>query len=68
MADSVEISIMKDGPYVVSGVVTFLDTKGTSYADLNPIIALCRCGLSQDRPFCDGSHSAGGFTGDERAS
>lgn len=67
MAEIVEISIKKDGPYLVSGGATLLDTEGTPYSDLNPIVALCRCGLSKNRPFCDGSHSTGGFTGDEHA-
>lgn len=68
MADAVEITIKKNGPYVVSGTVTLLDADGTPYTDLKPIIALCRCGHSQNRPFCDGAHSSSDFTGDERAS
>lgn len=68
MADAVEITIKKDGPYVVSGVVTLIDTEGTPYTDLKPIIALCRCTHSKNRPFCDGSHTSCGFIGEDRVS
>lgn len=43
------------GPYLVQGNVTLLDAEGNA-CELSDTIALCRCGLSAARPFCDGSH------------
>lgn len=69
MADGdVEVRIMKNGPYRISGPITLLDHEG------NPVsveegrkIALCRCGGSTKKPFCDGTHSRIGFVGAEAA-
>ncbi len=64
----VQIKVRDSGPYLVKGTVTLVD------ADLNPYtvegdnIALCRCGQSQTKPFCDGSHKTTGFVAHERAS
>lgn len=57
-----------DGPYKITGPVTILDVEGTTF-DVPPgdAVVLCRCGLSQTKPFCDGSHRAGGFASCERA-
>lgn len=68
MADVV-IRIRDNGPLVVEGVFTLNDAKGNSFslATDKPAIALCRCGTSQNKPFCDGSHKACGFEAAERA-
>lgn len=62
------IRLRKNGPYVVEGDdVTVVDWDGVEYvADRQPI-ALCRCGGSTRKPFCDGSHSRIGFAGAEAA-
>jgi CDGSH-type Zn-finger protein len=44
-----------NGPYLVQGEVTLLDAEGNAYESTDTI-ALCRCGLSATKPFCDGSH------------
>ena len=44
-----------NGPYLVQGNVTLLDAEGNAY-QVTDTIALCRCGLSATKPFCDGSH------------
>lgn len=67
MAD-VQIEIREHGPYLVSGPVTLTDADGNSY-DLTgkDKFALCRCGESQSRPFCDGTHKTCNFQSSERA-
>ncbi len=74
------IKVTKDGPYVVTGrvplapetIVTGGDgeperwEKGASFPERDTY-ALCRCGASKDKPFCDGSHAEAGFDGTETA-
>jgi CDGSH-type Zn-finger protein/truncated hemoglobin YjbI len=49
-----------DGPYLVTNVARLTDWLGVSLAPL-PQAALCRCGASELKPWCDGSHSVIGF-------
>ena len=53
----------KDGPLMVYGNVTIKDSKGTLTKKSNAT-AFCRCGHSNNKPFCDGSHRKMGFTAD----
>jgi len=62
----VEIKVRDNGPYKVTGPVTVIDTEGNRFALPEGPIALCRCGRSQNKPFCDASHKAG-FDACERA-
>lgn len=62
MADGAEISLKGNGPILVTGDFTLTGEDGQAFTDLKPIIALCRCGLSANKPFCDGSHSSKGWT------
>jgi 3-phenylpropionate/trans-cinnamate dioxygenase ferredoxin subunit len=59
MADTT-IQILRKGPYIVAGNVTLLDPDGKKI-ETSDKIALCRCGASVNKPFCDGSHSKTGF-------
>jgi CDGSH-type Zn-finger protein len=66
MAD-VKIRMRANGPLVVEGPFELTDSQGNAFP-LNPdkpAIALCRCGASANRPFCDGSHKACEFLSDE---
>ncbi len=65
----VKISVRDNGPFLVEGKVTLVDGEGNEFPiDPNkPAIALCRCGHSANRPFCDGAHKACGFESAERA-
>ncbi|MDQ6913486.1 MAG: CDGSH iron-sulfur domain-containing protein [Verrucomicrobiota bacterium] len=65
MAD-VTIDIIKNGPLIVKGAVELKDSDGNSFAT-EPRMALCRCGASTEKPFCDGTHSKIGFQAAERA-
>ncbi|WP_319507564.1 CDGSH iron-sulfur domain-containing protein [uncultured Methanolobus sp.] len=55
-----EIIIVKDGPYNVVGGVEFDDPDG-SEPETQDHYALCRCGASKNKPFCDGSHCSVDF-------
>lgn len=51
---SVEVHIRKNGPAVIIGKVLVYDSDGNSISTER--LSLCRCGLSQEMPQCDGSH------------
>lgn len=51
----------KNGPYLVTNV-TVLRTRLGEEVPVPPQLALCRCGASATKPFCDGSHTTSGFT------
>ena len=65
MAD-VTIDIIKNGPFIVNGTVELKDPEGNAYP-AKQRLALCRCGASTTKPFCDGTHSKIGFQAAERA-
>lgn len=55
------ISEVADGPLYVRGRFSLVDDDGTPF-DVERRVALCRCGASETKPFCDGSHTEVGFT------
>jgi CDGSH-type Zn-finger protein len=58
----VTIRLRRNGPYVIEGEdVRVIDWNGAEYRVERKPIALCRCGASTTKPFCDGSHSRVGF-------
>ena len=56
------IECKPDGPYLVKELATLEDATGAAIAT-KPVMALCRCGGSKTKPFCDGTHRANGFSG-----
>ena len=64
--NDVTITPTDDGPYLVQGSVTLLDAEGNRY-EAGDTIALCRCGQSSTKPFCDGSHEQASFAAVSRA-
>lgn len=56
----VKIQALKNGPLIVSGSVEILDSQGVVMRT-GTDLALCRCGQSADKPFCDGSHKRVNF-------
>jgi CDGSH iron-sulfur domain-containing protein 3 len=60
------IKARDSGPYLVRGSVTLTDADGNPYTLEGENIALCRCGASATKPFCDGSHKENGFHAPER--
>lgn len=57
------IAPAKDGPLLVGGKVKLLAGSGRE-AWRGERVALCRCGASKNKPFCDGTHKEVGFTSD----
>jgi CDGSH-type Zn-finger protein len=65
----VEIKVRDNGPYKVTGPVRLIDADGGVFEfDTDRPIALCRCGQSATKPFCDASHKEAGFDSCPRAS
>jgi len=57
-----EITIRDNGPLLVTGGATLKDASGKEFNPPNKEqYALCRCGHSANKPFCDGSHKTAGF-------
>lgn len=67
MSDVV-IKTRENGPLLVTGPINLIDHTGNAY-DLTgkDNVALCRCGASAIKPFCDGSHRACGFVANQVA-
>jgi CDGSH-type Zn-finger protein len=64
----VEIKVRDHGPYKVTGPVRLIDAEGREFElPGGESIALCRCGSSRTKPFCDRSHRDTGFSSCERA-
>ncbi len=58
------IKVRRDGPYLLRGAFVLCDADGTpvDVVRRDDTIVLCRCGASENKPFCDGSHKMIGFT------
>jgi CDGSH iron-sulfur domain-containing protein 3 len=63
----VVIKVRDDGPYKVTGPVILEDPQGRRFTVDGDTIVLCRCGKSETKPFCDGSHRRGRFSSCVRA-
>lgn len=63
-----KIVVRREGPYLIEGEdVTLVDWNGREYPVNKRPIAVCRCGASKTKPFCDGSHARIGFQASESA-
>lgn len=56
MDDEAVIGVYEDGPLIVRGPFKLADADGNEIDPGRKTIALCRCGRSKIRPFCDGTH------------
>ena len=61
------IQAKDNGPFIVKGDASITDGSGQPF-ETEDHIALCRCGVSGERPFCDGTHKKVGFEAAEKAS
>ena len=62
---AIKITIKDNGPYVIDGEFQLVDAQGNEIPAIKR--ALCRCGGSTTKPFCDGTHSKIGFQAAEAA-
>jgi len=53
--ENTKITVLDNGPYLVKGKFTIIGQDGKEEVKEGNI-ALCRCGLSAGKPFCDGNH------------
>jgi len=63
--ERVTITAYPDGPLLLRGDVDLRTPDGEPIPRTRRTVALCRCGLSTIKPFCDGTHKAAGFRTDE---
>jgi CDGSH-type Zn-finger protein len=62
MSDGIaRITPYRDGPLLVRGPFTLVDQDGNEIEVHQKTVALCRCGRSARKPFCDGMHKATGW-------
>ena len=55
-----KLTINSNGPLKIEGDFDIVDAQGNEYGlQGRTTLGLCRCGLSKNKPFCDGSHRAG---------
>ncbi len=69
MSDPLIVRLRENGPLVLQGPFKLFDHVGNEMTlpTGKEVIALCRCGQSKNRPFCDGSHRTCGFLAQEIA-
>lgn len=64
----VTIRVRANGSYKVVGAARIEDAEGVAFElPAGRAVALCRCGHSASKPFCDGSHKRAGFVADDVA-
>ena len=62
MTEKPIVKVLKDGPYVIQHLLQLTNSQGQPL-ETKPVMALCRCGHSSTKPFCDGTHGKIGFQG-----
>lgn len=59
----VKVTIVNNGPIRIEGEFIIQDSEGNTYGlGGRSLISLCRCGMADNKPFCDGSHKRNGFS------
>ena len=67
MAD-ISVQVLDNGPLIVTGAFQLQDGSGAEVSkDEGRPIALCRCGASENKPYCDGAHKNCGFSSSVKA-
>jgi CDGSH-type Zn-finger protein len=56
VSSPVRVRVCPDGPVLVRGAETVLDDHGNEHPVTRPVVALCTCGRSSLKPWCDGTH------------
>ena len=60
VAEKINLNIMRNGPILAEGKFTVVKEDGT-LQEIKSITSFCRCGMSKNQPFCDGTHNKQGF-------
>lgn len=61
-AGDIKVIVRTNGPLRIEGPVTIVDAEGNVFGLAGrTTISLCRCGASENKPFCDGAHNRVGF-------
>jgi CDGSH-type Zn-finger protein len=65
----IKLTVLRNGPLRLEGEnLQILDPEGRAYGlDGRRAVSLCRCGQSNNKPFCDGSHNHHGFQDEPQA-
>lgn len=61
-----KIRVNDSGPYIVTGSFKVVDAEGNAF-ETKKAVSLCRCGHSENKPFCDGTHNKIDFENVPRA-
>jgi len=61
-SEKTKVTIAENGPYLIKGEFTVEDAQGNQ-VETKEMAALCRCGASSNKPFCDGTHKKIDFEG-----
>lgn len=65
--DEPSIQVSDNGPLLIRGPIELIDMDGEAWNRDTKNLALCRCGQSGNKPFCDGSHAEASFESAPRA-
>lgn len=65
--DKTVITPLLNGPYLIKGAIKLVDANGKEFPISGDATALCRCGGSSNKPFCDGTHKRINFLAETRA-
>jgi len=59
---SAKVTVFNNGPLRIEGDITLVDAEGKEFGlGGRAAVGLCRCGFSENKPFCDGAHGRKGF-------
>ena len=63
-----KVAVRNNGPLRIEGEFTIVDQDGSAFGlGGRTAISFCRCGHSENKPFCDGSHNRKGFQSEVKA-
>ena len=58
MSGDIVVRVVPDGPLLVRGADTIRDENGDDHEVTRPVVAVCACGKSARKPWCDSTHKA----------
>ena len=58
MTGDVVVRVVPDGPLLIRGATTIRDENGDDHQVTRPVVAVCACGKSARKPWCDSTHKA----------